>query len=51
VVTSEGSYDASEAGRKRIAFRTDGKLDVVTGERYEMEYYRPGLLHKILSGK
>jgi RNA polymerase sigma factor (sigma-70 family) len=51
VVTPEGLYDGSEVGRKRVAFRTDGKLDVETGERYEKEYYRPGLLHKILSGK
>jgi WD40 repeat protein len=49
VFTPDGRYDGSEQGRKLIAFRTDGALNVVPAEAFP-ENYRPGLLSTILRG-
>ena len=51
VVTPEGLFDGSEAGRKRVAYRWGEGLAVVPGEQFAGGLYRPGLLGRILRGE
>jgi WD40 repeat protein len=51
VVTPGGFFDGSAGGLKRVAVRTDGKLDVGTEERFMNSYHRPGLLAEIFGNK
>lgn len=51
VVTPEGLFDGSKGGREIVAFRVDGKLDVVPVDRFFQDFYYPGLLAEISAGK
>ena len=51
VVTPEGLFDGSAGGRQKVAFRVDGKLDVVPVDRFFRDFYYPGLLAEIMAGK
>lgn len=46
-VTPDGHFDGSPKGRQTLAFRIGDGLDIVPVERFQDEYYRPGLLKKI----
>jgi hypothetical protein len=50
VVTPEGLFDGSEGGRKRVAYRVGGGLNVVPVDRFFQDFYRPGLLAELSRG-
>jgi RNA polymerase sigma factor (sigma-70 family) len=51
VVTPGGFFDGSAVGLKKVAVRTDGKLNVGTEERFMNSYHRPALLAEIFGNK
>ncbi len=51
IFTPDGHYDGSPEGRKLVTFRVAPGEPLVPGEQLAKDYYRPGLLAKILTGK
>jgi WD40 repeat protein len=51
VVTPEGYHDGSEGGRRFLAFRVPGTLQVVDDDATRQRFYRPGLLARLLKGE
>jgi WD40 repeat protein len=49
VCTPAGLFDGSPGGREKVAYRIGGGLNVVPVDRFFQDFYRPGLLSKLLS--
>jgi hypothetical protein len=50
VVTPEGLFDGSPAGREKVSFRVGDGLTVVPVDRFFQDFYSPGLLAALLRG-
>ena len=50
-VTPEGLFDGAREARQKVAFRIGGGLKVVPVDRFFQDFYRPGLLAELWSGK
>jgi WD40 repeat protein len=50
VVTPEGFFDGSEAGRQMVSWRIPSAGQVVPVERFFQDFYRPGLLAEVHGG-
>ncbi len=51
VVTPDGLFDGSAAGRQKVMYRVGGDLSIVPVDRFFQDYYRPGLLASIVKGE
>lgn len=51
VVTPEGLFDGSQAGRESVDYRVGGGLQLVTVDRFFQDFYYPGLLAAIFRGE
>ncbi len=51
VVTPDGLFDGSPATWRQIIWRYGDTLSYAPGEAFFADFYRPGLLHEILSGR
>ena len=51
VVTPEGLFDGSPGGRERVTFRVGGGVNIVPGDRFLKDFYRPGLFAAISRGE
>ena len=51
VVSPDGLYDASDAGRRMIGYRFSTTLPGATVDQFFQEFYHPGLLAEIMSGE
>jgi hypothetical protein len=51
VIHPDGFFDGSPKATNYVHYRIAGTLDVLPVERYQKDYYRPGLLTAIMRGE
>ena len=50
-VTPEGLFDGTEKGMQQVCYRIGDGLNVVPVEQFYQDFYRPGLLARIMNGE